>query len=119
MHQTSILLVEDEAIIRMMLVEMLEELGHRVIAEAGNVQDGRSLAEMEDFDLAILDINLDGQNVQPVAEAVAARGLPFLFVSGYGPTGVPEPFRGNQVLAKPNELTQLRNAIALTLSQKH
>ncbi|MGY4282701.1 CheY-like chemotaxis protein [Bradyrhizobium sp. LM2.7] len=76
MHQTSILLVEDEAIIRMMLVEMLEELGHRVIAEAGNVQDGRSLAEIEEFDLAILDINLDGQDVQPVAEAVAARGLP-------------------------------------------
>lgn len=74
MHQTSILLVEDEAIIRMMVVEMLEELGHRVIAEAGNVQDGRSLAEIEEFDLAILDINLDGQNVQPVAEAVAARG---------------------------------------------
>lgn len=119
MHHTSILLVEDEAIIRMMLVEMLEELGHRVIAEAGNVQDGRSLAEIEEFDIAILDINLDGQNVQPVAEAVAARGLPFLFVSGYGPAGVPEPFRANQVLAKPYELTQLKNAIESALSQKH
>ena len=83
------------------------------------MQDGRSLAEIEEFDLAILDINLAGQNVQPVAEAVAARGLPFLFVSGYGPAGVPEPFRANQVLAKPCELTRLKIAIDSALSQKH
>ena len=100
MTQASILLVEDEALIRMMLVEMVEELGHRVIAEAGNVDDGRSLAEIEEYDLAILDINLHGTNVVPVAEAVRGRGLPFFFLSGYGSKGVPDGFEGTPVLAQ-------------------
>ena len=79
MTQASIFLVEDEALIRMMLVEMVEELGHRVIAEAGSVDQARALAELEGYDLAILDINLQGINVQPVAEVVRGRGLPFFF----------------------------------------
>ena len=54
MTQASIFLVEDEALIRMMLVDMVEELGHRVIAEAGSIEEGRSLAEIEGYDLAIL-----------------------------------------------------------------
>ncbi|MHC2649805.1 CheY-like chemotaxis protein [Bradyrhizobium barranii subsp. barranii] len=83
MTQASILLVEDEALIRMMLVEMVEELGHRVIAEAGSVDQARALAELEGYDLAILDINLQGINVQPVAEVVRGRGLPFFFLSAY------------------------------------
>ncbi len=68
MTPASILLVEDEALIRMMLVGMVEELGHRVIAEAGNIDDGRSFAEIEGYDLAILDINLHGTNVGPVGK---------------------------------------------------
>jgi DNA-binding response OmpR family regulator len=62
MRETSILLVEDETLIRMMLVQMVEELGYRVVAEAASVDDGRSRAEMEEYDLAILDINLQGFN---------------------------------------------------------
>jgi DNA-binding response OmpR family regulator len=66
----------------MMLPDMLEELGHRVIAEAGSGDVGRSLAETEEYDLAILDINLQGLSVQPIADAVRERGLPFFFLSG-------------------------------------
>jgi DNA-binding response OmpR family regulator len=83
-RSASVLLVEDEALIRLMLVDMLEEdLGHRVVAEAGSVLEGKSLAENTEFDLAILDINLCGRNVLPVAQAIEKRGVPFLFVSGY------------------------------------
>ncbi|SFU45126.1 response regulator [Bradyrhizobium arachidis] len=89
MTQASIFLVEDEALIRMMLVEMIAELGHKVIAEAGSVNQARSLAETERYDLAILDINLQGTNVQPVAEVVRDRGVPFFFLSGYGSRGLP------------------------------
>lgn len=79
----SVLVVEDEALIRLMLVDMLEDgLGHRVVAEAGNVLEGMSLAENTEFDLAVLDINLRGWNVLPVAQTIENRGLPFLFVSG-------------------------------------
>lgn len=116
MRKASILLVEDEALIRMMLVEMVEELGHRVVAEAGSVVEGRSLAEIEKYDLAILDINLKGANVRPVAEAIAARALPFIFLSGYGPAGVPEAFKRVPVLSKPCTLDVLKRTIDTVLS---
>ena len=97
----SIFLVEDEALIRMMLVEMLEDLGHRVVAEAGSVRQAEPLARSSVFDLAIFDINIGGFNISPIAEIVAARGLPFVFVSGYGPEGTPILFKDKTVLRKP------------------
>ena len=97
----SIFLVEDEALIRMMLVEMLEDLGHRVVAEAGSVRQAEPLARSSVFDLAIFDINIGGFNISPIAEIVAARGLPFVFVSGYGPEGTPVLFKDKPVLRKP------------------
>lgn len=118
MRQASILLVEDEALIRMMLFEMIEELGHRVIAEAGSVIEGRSLAEIEQYDLAILDINLKGNNVRPVAEAIVARGLPLFFLSGYGPAGVPDGFDGMPVLHKPCTPDVLKSTIDAVLSSE-
>jgi CheY-like chemotaxis protein len=101
MRQASILLIEDEALIRMMLVEMIEELGHKVVAEAGTVDAGRSLAEIEEYDCAILDISLQGANVRPVAEVIKGRGLSLFFLSGYGPAGLPAGFEGMPILAKP------------------
>lgn len=116
MMQASILLVEDEALIRMMLAQMVEELGHRVIAEAGSVDVGRSLAEIEGYDLAILDINLHGTHIGPVAEAVRSRGLPFFFLSGYGSKGVPPGFEGSPVLLKPCTLDTLKQTIDTVLT---
>jgi DNA-binding response OmpR family regulator len=118
MGQSSLLLVEDEALIRMMLVDMVEELGHRVIAQAGNVVEARSLAETEDYDLAILDINLEGVNVRPIAEMVAARGLPLLFLSGYGSAALPDGFQGMPVLKKPCTLDLLKSKIDAILSRE-
>lgn len=115
MVQASILLVEDEALIRMMLVEMIEEVGHKVIAEAGDLERGLSLAQTESYDLAILDINLKGLIVTPVAEAVKARGLLLLFLSGYGALGRPEGFEGMVTLNKPCTPDVLRQAINIGL----
>jgi CheY-like chemotaxis protein len=115
MAQASILVVEDEALIRMMLVEMVEELGHRVVAEAGSVVDGQSIAQTERYDLAILDINLHGTSVAPVAEAVRGRGLPFFFLSGYGSMGVPSGFEGTPVTLKPCTLETLKRTIDAVL----
>src|SRR6266849_4505414 len=105
---SNIFLVEDEALIRMMLADMVEELGHRVVAEAGNVETGRELAQSASFDLALLDINLDGYSVAPVAEAIEKRGL---FVSGYGLAGLPQAFRERPVLQKPFLISKLNDAI--------
>ena len=114
MPGASIFLVEDEVLIRMMLAEMVEELGHRVVAEAGNIKDGQALAGSAVFDLALLDINLDGRCIRPVAEIIARRGLPFLFVSGYG--SGPEQFSDRPVLQKPVPISKLGEAIDSMLS---
>jgi CheY-like chemotaxis protein len=114
--KASIFLVEDEALIRMMLAEMVEELGHRVVAEAGNVKDARALAETIFFDIAILDINIAGSSIAPVAEIIDRRGLPFLFVSGYGLGGRPEAFRSRPALRKPVLLSKLGETINAILA---
>jgi CheY-like chemotaxis protein len=111
MQSATVFILEDEALIRMMLAEMVEELGHVVVAETGDVQQGCSLAEVLDFDLAILDINLDGSSSEPVASIVRARGLPLFFISGYGPDGVPDAFRGTPVLRKPCTAKELGEMI--------
>ena len=69
----SIFLVEDEVMIRMMVADMLEELGHRVAAEAGEIGEAVKLAQSTEFDLAILDVNVNGKVITPVAELITAR----------------------------------------------
>lgn len=106
-----ILVVEDEALIRMLLEDMLADLGHEVAATAASVEAARELAATVAFDAAILDVNLEGQEVFPVAEILATRNLPFIFASGYGHTALPEPFRDRPTLQKPFQAAQLEAAL--------
>src|SRR5712664_4761796 len=79
-----ILVVEDEPMILMLLEDMLGELGYTVAAEAARIEEALEATKNADFDLAILDANLNGQPVSPVADALVARGTPFVFATGYG-----------------------------------
>jgi CheY-like chemotaxis protein len=116
-RQASMFLVEDEALIRIMIAEMIEELGHRVVAEAGSILDAQRLAQTVEFDLALLDVNVGGHSIAPVAQCIEERGLPFLFVSGYGSSDLPEPFRGRSVIQKPFVISRLRDAIEAILDR--
>ena len=118
MPQLKILLVEDEALIRMMLVDMLEELQHRVVAEAGSIEDALGLAETVTFDLAILDVNVRGKNIEPVAQAIERRGLPLIFMTGYADSALPPSFSGKPYLQKPCSLDRLREGISAVLDGK-
>ena len=111
----SVLVVEDETLLRMMITEMLEELGHRVAAEAARLEQALALAESVDFDLAILDVNIAGQLITPVAELIAARRLPIIFATGYGKPGLPEAFRDRPALRKPFMIEGLKHAIELAV----
>jgi hypothetical protein len=71
-RQVSVLLVEDEALIRMMIAGMVEELGHTVVAEASNMTEALALARTADFEIAVLDINVGGQRIEPVADIMPA-----------------------------------------------
>lgn len=106
-----ILVVEDESLIRMLLEDMLADLGHEVAATAASVEAARKLATAGGFDAAILDVNLEGQEIFPVAEILAERGLPFVFASGYGHTVLPEQFRNRPTLQKPFQSEQLEAAL--------
>jgi CheY-like chemotaxis protein len=116
MTSASILLVEDETLIRMMTAEMVEELGHQVVAQTSKLSEGLILAKTAEFDLAILDIDIAGDSVAPVAEIVEGRGVPIVFCTGYATTGLPAPFHDRRVLRKPFQLLNLQQAINAALS---
>jgi CheY-like chemotaxis protein len=108
---TRVLIVEDELMIRILFEQMLRKLGYTIAAEAARVAEAIEAVRSVDFDLAILDINLDGQLALPVADALAARGMPFVFVTGYGRGGVPESYRDRPTLKKPFLLDELRRIL--------
>ena len=79
-----ILLVEDEVLIAEMVVDMLEALGATVIGPATCLETGLSLAGSEDIDAAVLDVNLRGKRIDPIADLLISRGVPVVFATGYG-----------------------------------
>jgi CheY-like chemotaxis protein len=97
--------------IRMMVTDMLVDLGHSIAAEAGEIDEALRLAESADFDLAILDVNVNGRTIEPVAKAVERRKLPLLFSTGYSVDALPESFRGRPSLQKPFRIDTLQSAI--------
>jgi CheY-like chemotaxis protein len=106
-----VLVVEDELMIRMLLQDMLTDLGYTLAGEAGRIDEAMALARDGEFDVAILDVNLNGQPISPVVEILVARGLPFVFATGYGQRGVPEPYRQRPTLQKPFQADALAQAI--------
>jgi CheY-like chemotaxis protein len=107
-----LLVVEDEYLIRMLMEDMLADLGYGVAAAVGTMAEAREQAAAGDFTAAILDVNVDGQEIFPVAEILAKRGLPFVFVTGYGEHSLPEPYRSHRTLQKPFEADQLEAALS-------
>lgn len=111
----SVFLVEDETMIRMMVAEMLVDLGYSIAGEAGDVDEALRLVETVDFDIALLDVNVNGKVVTPVARAIVARKRPFIFATGYGTQGMPEEFRGRPALQKPFQMETLARMIEAAL----
>jgi DNA-binding response OmpR family regulator len=111
----SVFLVEDEAMIRMMVADMLEELGYSIAAETGEIEQALKLARTAKFDIAILDVNVNGKLISPVAEVIEARNRPFIFATGYGTQGLPPEYRDRPALQKPFQMENLALMIARTL----
>jgi CheY-like chemotaxis protein len=107
-----VLVIEDELMIRMLLQDMLDDLGHTLAGEAGRIDEAVTLAKQAEFDIAILDVNLNGEPISPVVEVLVERGLPFVFATGYGQRGVPEAYRRTPTLQKPFQADALAKALA-------
>src|SRR5258708_13815887 len=101
MRHARVFLVEDETLIRLMLAEMIEELGHQIVAEAGSIESALPLAETGAFDIAILDGNIGGYYLDKVPQTIAPRRLPFTFCTGYSKPALPPPFINITHLEEP------------------
>ena len=106
-----LLVVEDEYLIRMLLEDMLADLGYDVAAAVGSIAEASAVAANGDFSAAILDVNVDGREIYPVADILAKRGVPFVFVTGYGERSLADPYNNRPALQKPFQVEQLKNAI--------
>ncbi|MCK1401286.1 response regulator [Bradyrhizobium sp. 4] len=113
----AVLLIEDETLIRMMIADMLMELGHEVAGEASDLGSGLAMAMSAECDAAILDLQLGRDSSEAIAEALQLRGIPFVFASGYGVDGVPEQFNGRPLLQKPFPLDALDRCMGTLLGQ--
>jgi CheY-like chemotaxis protein len=105
-----VLVVEDEALVSMLLEAMLEDLGCVVVGPAGRLAEAVKLmeADIDGIHVALLDVNVAGEQVFPVAQALKAAGKPFAFSTGYGEAGVGDGWRGGVALQKPYTFEDVR-----------
>jgi len=107
-----VLVVEDETMIAMLLEDMLGDLGCAVVGPAHGLDDALALANGgAGIDAALLDVNLAGRPVFPLADALRAKGVPVIFSTGYGETGLRQIDAGAPVLQKPFKITDLARAL--------
>ena len=106
-----VLIVEDESLVAMLLETMLEDLGCTAVGPASNVDDGLALAREAAVDCALLDVNVAGTPVFPVAKALEDRGIPLIFSTGYGEGGLPDGWRGRITVQKPFTEAVIREAL--------
>ena len=106
-----VLVVEDEAIISFLLEDMLGDLGAADVRHAGNVRTALAYLEQHTPDLAVLDVNLGGERVYPVAEALEAKGILFVFTTGYGKNGIDPRWAARPVVQKPFNVEGMTQAL--------
>lgn len=106
-----ILVVEDEILVSLMIEDMLVDLGCEVAGSARSVAEALALVARETFDGAILDLNLGGVPAYPVADALTARAIPFVFLTGYGTGGIDRRFADTPMVSKPFHQAALEEAI--------
>ena len=107
-----ILVVEDEALVAMLVEDALLDAGATVMGPVATVAEALALLAKDPPDVAVLDLNLAGETSTPVADALAARGIPFVVATGYGADGLPPGHAAVPVLAKPYDPDDLTTALS-------
>ena len=113
-----VLLVEDEMLVAWLLQDMLADLGCAVVGPAARVAQALALIDAEMVDAAVLDVNLNGQTSYAVADALTARGVPFVFSTGYAKDRLAEPYRSLVILQKPFHEDELGAALEALLTPR-
>ena len=113
-----VLVVEDEALVAMLIEDMILDSGDEMVGSACRLSDALVLAQETRADVALLDINLGGALAYPVADVLRERGVPIVFTSGYGSAGLIERFQDCPILDKPFDQPSLEQAIHTVLRTK-
>jgi DNA-binding response OmpR family regulator len=111
-----VLIVEDETIVSFLVEDMLVELGCRAVRHAGSVAEALAALDVRRPDAAVLDVNLGGQKVYPVAERLRDTGVPFLFSTGYDASALPLEWRARPLVQKPFQLVALAAGLRAALA---
>lgn len=106
-----VLVVEDEALISMLIKDMLADIGCKCVDVAASVEGAIEVIGKAEPNFAMLDINLNGKRSFPVADILQSREIPFVFLSGYGSRGLDTAYSGARVLQKPFQLGDLETAL--------
>lgn len=104
-----VLIVEDEIVVALFLEDVLDEFGYQVAGVVTQLEE--AMARDPDYDIALLDVHINGRNVFDFADMLAGRGIPFIFATGYGERGIPERHRGRPVLQKPFQPHDLKRVL--------
>jgi CheY-like chemotaxis protein len=113
-----VLVVEDEMIVAWLLEDMLADLGCAVVGPAARVNQALAMIDAEAIDVALLDVNLNGQMSYPIADALATRGVPFVFSTGYDKDRLLDGYQTFPVLQKPFHRSELGDTLAKLLTPK-
>src|SRR4051794_31105145 len=114
-HPCRVLLVEDEALIAMLIEDMIHDSGGEMVGSAGKLTDAVDLARTAQADVALLDLNLKGKLAYPVADVLRERRVPIVFTSGDGSHALIDRFQDCPVLDKPFDQHSLEQAIGTAL----
>jgi CheY-like chemotaxis protein len=107
-----ILVVEDEAMVGLLLEDMVRDSGGEIVGPVATFEEALDLARNAMFDIAVLDLNLNGTLSYPIADVVRGRGIPIIFSTGYGSEGLREGFKDLLVLQKPFSQGEFAQAIS-------
>lgn len=106
-----ILVVEDEFLVASLIQDFLETAGCRVAGPIARLAEAVKAAQVETCDAAVLDVNLGGHRVYPVAEVLSRRRIPFVFVTGYDADALPSEYHQRPMVHKPFRVKELLNAV--------
>jgi CheY-like chemotaxis protein len=111
-----VLIIEDEALVMMLLEDTLTDAGCEIAGAASRIEEALEKARSLAFDVAVLDVNLNGRQTFDVARCIAQRGIPFVFATGYGAASLLADFQGVPILQKPFQQEDLEAALCLALA---
>jgi len=111
-----VFVVEDESLVMMLIEDSLADAGCEIAGMASRVDDALEKAAALSYDIAVLDVNLNGRQTFEVARCIAERGIPYVFATGYGPASLLADFRHVPILQKPFQQQDLETALRQALA---